>query len=468
MIIVYRGFGLLWIFLGGLLAFFLAVLTQSLTVAAAGTAALWIWRGRGRINAETQERSPSPSVYFIPIWLYGAVLVPVSLFLLVVELNSGRVLLTTGDREQAVADEFGLIIDEEADGSDGAPRIRIVDPSTGEIETVQVPQEEPPDDADAVLSDRSTSESALTGSQENRSPATKGAAPSVPQANAAPQQTTEKSDTADVRTGRRRTIDPQKAVADAKASIEAARSARQARSRGNSSVPSASLDRGTSPGEPVTDETILRPGQQLAASWARKWYQVVVVGLNNNGVRVDWVGSNAWRNNQVRRDILRVVSDKDFAGCLQYGHDEPLVPGKALPTGERPSLGILYLCEASGSWIPVRARSVLDDGLVEVDWFNFDSTLNENVEVERLRKFSSNSSSRRQLMSLTQKLAFNTGATTGAIALRTGLSGNEQPGQLWQILAVNGNNCQIAPVDGEASASVAVTATSLRILPDDL
>jgi hypothetical protein len=383
MIVIYRGFGLLWIFLGGLLAFILAVLTQSLTVAAAGTAALWIWRGRGRINPETQERLPSPSVYFIPIWFYGAVLVPASVVFLVVELNSGRVLSTTGDREQAIAEASGLTIDDQSVSDDDAPRIRMVDESAGEITTIEVPESASSNDAIAALADQETSEPAETEPQEPAPVAPEQPAETSPPENVASapsadtpadeapsrQRPTRQRPTVDPqpRPEPRQTVDRQKLLADTRARIEAARAARQNRSSARASVPSVSPTGDASPGEPVTDETVLRPGQKLAASWARKWYQVVVVGIEDKSVYVDWLGANAWRNNRVRQGTLRVVSEEEFAECLQYGKDEPVPPGEALSDDENPSVSFLYLCEASGGWIPVRVLSVLDDGTVEVD-----------------------------------------------------------------------------------------------------
>lgn len=472
MIIVYRGFGLVWILLGGVLAFILAVLTQSLTVAAAGTAALWIWRGRGRINPETQERLPSPSVYFIPVWFYGAVLVPASVIFLVVELNSGRVLSTTGDREQAIAEASGLTIDDQTIGDDSTPRIRMVDESTGEITTIEIPQHDPSDDTASALADQGSSKSAEPASQTTSLSAPENKTDALPQENVASAPPADEPDTAEAPSAQspatepqsparsRRPVDPRQRIADA----------RQNRSRSRSSVAGASADSDTSPGNPVTNETVLRPGQKLAASWARKWYQVVVVGIDNRGIHVDWVGSNGWRNNRVRQETLRVVSDEEFAECLQYGKDEPLLPGEVLAAGEEPSASFMYLCEAPGSWIPVRALSTLDDGTIEVDWLRFDATQNSAVPAERLRKFSSDLSSRQQLMAINHMLTFSERRkpTAGAIAMNTTRQQSEQPGQLWEIIAVEGTTCRIVPVGGEASEAVEVSAASLRVLPEDL
>ncbi len=479
MIIVYRGFGLVWILLGGLLAFILLALTQSLTVAAAGTAALWIWRGRGRINPETQERLPSPSVYFIPVWFYGAALVPASVIFLIVELNSGRVLSTTGDREQAIAEASGLTIDDQSVSDDGTPRIRMIDESTGEITTIKVPQRNQSDDAASSIADRASSEPA---SQTPSPSAPENATDTQPQETVASARPTDGPDSAGPSNARspttspqsstepRRPVDPQQHIADVKARLEAARAARQNRSRSRSSVPATSADSNASPGDPVTAETVLRPGQKLAASWARKWYQVVVVGIDNRGVHVDWVGSNAWRNNRVRPDTLRVVSDEEFAECLQYGKDEPLLPGEVLASDEKPSASFLYLCEASGSWIPVRVLSTPDDGSIEVDWLRFDATQNGTIPVERLRKFSSDSSSRQQLMAIHHMLTFSERRkpTVGAVAMSTSRRQSEQPGQLWEIIAVEDTTCRVIPVGGKPSEAVEVSAASLRVLPEDL
>ncbi|MCA8997677.1 MAG: hypothetical protein KDA80_11845, partial [Planctomycetaceae bacterium] len=74
MIIIYRGWGLA--LLGAAIVLFpmLFLATGSFSVPVVAIAALWIWLGRRKFDEETGEDIPAPSVFFIPVWFYGALL----------------------------------------------------------------------------------------------------------------------------------------------------------------------------------------------------------------------------------------------------------------------------------------------------------------------------------------------------------------------------------------------------------
>ncbi len=76
MFIVYTPSGLLLGIAGVIVGGALGAVTRSPGVAALGTAAVWIGFGRWKTDRETGERRPAPSIYFIPLVFYGALLVP--------------------------------------------------------------------------------------------------------------------------------------------------------------------------------------------------------------------------------------------------------------------------------------------------------------------------------------------------------------------------------------------------------
>jgi hypothetical protein len=55
----------------------------------------------------------------------------------------------------------------------------------------------------------------------------------------------------------------------------------------------------------------------------------------------------------------------------------------------------------------------------------------------------------------------------GAIAMSTDSRQANQIGQLWEIVAVEGNTCRIVPVGGDPSEAVEVSAAFLQILSEE-
>ena len=98
MFVIYRGLGLVWAILGAILAVALLVVTGSLSIALCGVAGFWIFVGRGRFelkaltDVDSEGKPRSPAVFFIPIWFYGAMVVPLALTAIGIELTHGRIL----------------------------------------------------------------------------------------------------------------------------------------------------------------------------------------------------------------------------------------------------------------------------------------------------------------------------------------------------------------------------------------
>jgi ribosomal protein L27 len=310
MLVIYRGWGLAWAGAGLVILPMFLVLTGSVSCPLVVISALWIRYGRARIDKDSGETIPSPSVFFIPIWFYGAVLSVVALVMAGVETVNGRVVnwgrdLDEGDT-QLVQNE---IPDEPLD----------TDPQTvsgfAPDDTLEIDGRPKPNQAET--STRTPPKNTTTK-------------PPAPSSRAVPE-------------------------------IEIAF------------------------GELVTDETELAPGQTLAASWGRKWYQVSVVADDDRSVRVDWLGSNTWKANRVARTTLRIVSEEEFEKCSRYGNDDPVSPGEILANDVVIKIGDMLVCEAFGNWLPVRVQGVEDDGLVKISWLNFDEKWNESVGRDRLR-----------------------------------------------------------------------------------
>lgn len=85
MFIVFRGLGLVWGFLGVILLLPVFFLTGSLGVAFSAVAACWIYFGRGHFepgasrNPGPDGKRIAPAVFFIPVWVYGLLVIPLAL-----------------------------------------------------------------------------------------------------------------------------------------------------------------------------------------------------------------------------------------------------------------------------------------------------------------------------------------------------------------------------------------------------
>lgn len=93
MLIFYRGFGLVWGLLGILILPVVFLLTLSLGAALSTVAAFWIYFGRGHHEPrwfqedEKPDRRIAPAVFFIPVWVYGTLMIPLALGGLVLDLT---------------------------------------------------------------------------------------------------------------------------------------------------------------------------------------------------------------------------------------------------------------------------------------------------------------------------------------------------------------------------------------------
>lgn len=321
MLIIYRGWGLAWAAAGMVLFPVLFLLTGSLSCPLIAISALWIRYGRAKKHKDSDETIPSPSVFFIPVWFYGAVLAPIAMVLVGVETMKGRVV----DWE---ADADPIELHEIAEDGDPLPvatsNISTAKDSTaaGETPTPAGNREEPEESRVLALPQVASHNTATKG------PASTALKPE--------------------------SVSPVVSVKD------------------------------DAPGNPVSADTELRPGQKLAAAWAGKWYQVAVVADEGGTLRVDWLGSNSWNSSRARRDSLRLVSEEEFQKCLRYGSEEPITPGPALAVDTTLKLGDVLLCEASGSWLPVRVLQEAD-GQVQIGWQGFAEKWNQTVSRDQLR-----------------------------------------------------------------------------------
>ncbi len=321
MLIIYRGWGLAWAAAGMVLFPVLFLLTGSLSCPLIAISALWIRYGRAKTHHDSGETIPSPSVFFIPVWFYGAVLAPIALVLIGVETMKGRV------------------VDWAPDDTDAAPN---------DIRKIA----EAPDPLPVTTSDSATANSSA-------------------RIDGTPAVNTGKS-------GESRAV-----TLPGVTNIDKTKTPKPTVSSPESVAPVVSV-KDDAPGEPVTADTELRPGQQLAAVWASKWYQVAVVADQGGTLRVDWLGSNSWNSSRARRESLRIVSDEEFQKCLRYGSDESIAPGPALAVDEFLKPGDVLLCEASGSWLPVRVLQEAN-GQVQIGWQGFAEKWNQTVSRDQLR-----------------------------------------------------------------------------------
>lgn len=111
MFVFYRGLGLVWALLGAILAPILLFATSSLSVALFAVAGFWIFFGRGNFepkaltDLDNEGRPKSPTVFFMPVWFYGALVVPLALVAAGIEFANGRILVPRDqDERQAAAD----------------------------------------------------------------------------------------------------------------------------------------------------------------------------------------------------------------------------------------------------------------------------------------------------------------------------------------------------------------------------
>ena len=112
MLIIYRGWGLAWAGAGLVILPMLLILTGSVSCPLVVISSLWIRYGRARIDKESGETIPSPSVFFIPIWFYGAVLSVFALIFVGVETVNGRAVNWGRDLEE---DDTELVQNEISD-----------------------------------------------------------------------------------------------------------------------------------------------------------------------------------------------------------------------------------------------------------------------------------------------------------------------------------------------------------------
>lgn len=437
MIVIYRGWGLLQFALG-VCVFVVLLISGTLTLPLVGVAAFWLYYGRGKLDPESGERAPSPSVYWIPVWFYGAVVVPIALTVGGLELINGRFLagndveidapVAEFDASESEFDERVTQTDAPGDPPTGEDRVaatqtlRPARPTTGRPAPVE---ENLPGTAvtmeteirpglrliskwgkrwypvevvgfgqgESLLVDwlgwgnyrsrpKPRSELRLIAEDEwDQYPPYDEPSTEPPGAQVAAASKLSRGQELLCHVSAVWLPVTVKSVEDNGAVTIRWKGFRDSF---DETVSRSRLcrDPDAPPGRPVTNETVFSPGQKLAGRSGSGWYQVVVVGVGEH-VHVDFVGTRSWQAYGMTHEKVRVVDDDEYAACKLYG-DKPPEERPRLPDDATVHVGEVYLCEASGSWITVGIVAVGEDGRFEVDWLGFSPDQNSVVERKRL------------------------------------------------------------------------------------
>ena len=347
MFIIYRGLGLAWAALGVLVLLVVMLATGSIGIALTTVAAGWIYFGRGDFeprwfqDEEQQDQRQAPTVFFIPIWVYGLLVVPIALGATTLELIHGRVLTVPENGEQHVGAEDRGAAQHDRNRRTPEPAVENVEAGGAEADF---------DGSDIV----STSDRLPDGEDEVQH--TSPPADKVPPVVQRRHQGGRSSSTF---------VPP------------------HPRHRSKFSPPSISGPKG--PGEPVTSDTILGPGQKLAGYWGGKWSQVLVTGFQGQDVLTAWVHSNTWTSFRMSRKDLRLVSDSEFAECRKKYNDVPITHPPLSPT-LKVSRNERLLCRVSDYWLPVETTGPESDQGVPIHWTGFDKEFDEVVDRSRLAR----------------------------------------------------------------------------------
>jgi len=335
MIVVYRRWGLAFALLGVLIGFLLLLATFSFSLPLLAMAGLWIYYGRTGTDPETGEPLPPSSVYFIPLWVWGSILLLPATLLTVFELTVGRPLALVAAAEERKQAELR--------GGDPAPK--------------QLP------DTPAVSVAPGAAKQASLPPVADRAGATPGP-PTPPAAKpstaAAPR--------------------PQTLAESMKVLEETRAFARKEFEKAHPEPPP--------PGEAVTDSRTLKPGQRLFARHGFHWSPVRVVAIAKpDTLVVHWVGYATVWDERMTIDRVRLGAQVDsFAVGMNVDKDErDLVPTRKPDRGAVMAPGMRFLCDTDDFWLPVEIVREVPPSSVRIRWVSFDSRFEETVPATRLR-----------------------------------------------------------------------------------
>lgn len=333
MIIIYRRWGLAFALAGALVGFLLLLATYSFSIPLLAIAALWIAYGRAGVDPETGEPIPSNSVFFIPLWVWGSVLLAPALLLTAFEVTVGRPLAMV-----AAAQRRREMMEQEVDGPPVLPA---------------PPQEGPP--------------SAIDGSGPPPGFGSVTATPATPPPDRPPPRP--------VPTGKTRTLE------EAQRELAKQHEAAQKAFRDAHPEPPP-------PGQAVTETRMLKPGQKLLGKSGFYWGSARVVAVADPGTLViHWVDQATAFDDRLKLDQVRINGEKDLDGPfgLKEKDEQDLVHVRKPDRGAATEPGMRFLCDTDGLWLPVEIVRKVSPESVQVRWMSFDRRFDETVPVSRLR-----------------------------------------------------------------------------------
>lgn len=327
MIVIYRRWGLAFALAGALVGFLLLLATYSFSIPLLAIAALWICCGRAGIDPETGEPIPSNSVFFIPLWVWGSVLLVPAVPMAAFEVAVGRPLamVAAAERRREMADSEFIETPVRPGPSEGGPPSAI--------------------DQNAPLPPRRA----------------------LPNASAAPSQP---APTAKPRT-----------LAEAQQELAKQHEAAQKAFREAHPEPPP-------PGQAVTETRILKPGQKLLGKSGFHWASARVVAVADPGTLViHWVGQSTAFDERLKLDQVRINGEKDLDGPfgLKEKDERDLVHVRKPDRGAATEPGMRFLCDTDGLWLPVEVVRKVAPESVQVRWMSFDRRFDETVPASRLR-----------------------------------------------------------------------------------
>lgn len=327
MIVIYRRWGLAFALAGALVGFLLLLATYSFSIPLLAIAALWIAYGRAGVDPETGEPILSNSVFFIPLWVWGSVLLLPAVLMAAFEMAVGRPLamVAAAERRREMA-EPELV---------GAPVLPV--PSEGG----------PPGGID----------------QNAPHPPLRAISnTSVPPSRPAP-------------AARPRTL------AEAQRELAQQHEAAQKAFREAHPEPPP-------PGQAVTEPRILKPGQKLLGKSGYHWGSARVVAVADPGTLViHWVDQATAFDERLKLDQVRISGEKDLDSPfgLKEKDERDLVHVRKPDRGAATEPGMRFLCDADGLWLPVDVVRKVPPESVHVHWISFDRRFDETVPASRLR-----------------------------------------------------------------------------------
>lgn len=331
MIVIYRRWGLAFALAGALVGFLLLLATYSFSIPLLAIAALWIAYGRTGVDPETGEPIPSNSVFFIPLWVWGSVLLVPAVPIAAFEVTVGRPLAMVAAAER---------------------RREMAELSPADLPApTPAPEERPPTTID----------------QDGPPPGLGSVAGTTPPPDRPPPRP--------VPMGRTMTLE--------EAQRELAKQHEAARKAFQDAHPEP-----PPPGQAVTETRMLKPGQKLLGKNGYHWACARVLAVADPGTLViHWVDQATAFDERLKLDQVRINGEKDLDGPfgLKEKDERDLVHVRKPDRGAATEPGMRFLCDNDGLWLPVEVVRKVAPESVQVRWMSFDRRYDETVPASRLR-----------------------------------------------------------------------------------